>query len=131
MKLFTMERSWRNNEPRISCIPPGTYFLEKHSGQKYTDTWALVGETVSHWPSASKKRYGVVFHVANLPEELEGCIAPGTFIGHLQNSIAVINSGEAMEKFKSFMNDQRRVKLEISYIKSDLTKNLDPIREGI
>lgn len=77
LELYTVERPWLNNQPRVSCVPEGSYTLEPHSGGKYTDTWALVGDTVSHWPDEGKRRSTCVFHAGNTYEDVKGCIAPG------------------------------------------------------
>jgi hypothetical protein len=65
---YTIELPWRDNMPRVSCIPEGTYELyQRHSGKfgwhiglKYVDG-----------------REAILIHPANdALKELKGCIAP-------------------------------------------------------
>lgn len=86
----TLERPWLNNEPRVSCIPSGTYtaiaFQSPHNG----DVWLLENTT---------PRSMIEIHPANLVEELLGCIAPGTK-GILGNKPAVLRSKQTMAMLK-------------------------------
>lgn len=90
--LDILECPWLDNRPNVSCVPEGTYHLEPHSSAKYADTWALVGETVSHWPS-SKPRSACVFHIGNWAKDTRGCLLPGTE----REVDMVVNSARAME----------------------------------
>lgn len=72
--LETLEPPWLDNEPFVSCVPDGTYQLVHHDSSKYPDTWALTGETVSHFESPGFARYTCVFHAGNFPRETVGCI---------------------------------------------------------
>lgn len=74
---YSLERPWVNNEPFISCVPEGEYELKYHRYKGRLDTYALVGETVSHFPS-DKQRNLILIHPANKVNELQGCIATGT-----------------------------------------------------
>jgi hypothetical protein len=71
-----LERPWVDNKPNISCIPEGIYDLQYHSYKGKVDTYALIGETVSHFPG-DKQRNLVLIHPANKVEQLQGCIATG------------------------------------------------------
>lgn len=68
LELWTIERPWLDNKPWVSCIPTGVYTLHPHSGTR--------------WPSAIRidgahGRTAILFHPANWPSELHGCIACG------------------------------------------------------
>jgi hypothetical protein len=76
-QIFSHERCWRDNIPGQSCVPAGFYHLVPHDGQKYKDTWALVGETVSHYPRAGKIRYACALHWEDDAAFLHGCVAFG------------------------------------------------------
>ena len=68
-----------------SCVPAGTYRLERHSSDAHPNVWALVNPQlgVYHWPwDEPKQLQGIardccLIHPANFASELEGCIAPG------------------------------------------------------
>ena len=49
-QLAVLEPPWIDNGPFVSCVPEGKYVLVPHNTEKYPDTWALVGKTVSQWP---------------------------------------------------------------------------------
>lgn len=64
----TIELPWLNNQPNNSCIPEGTYVLEKRWSPKYL--WHLHITGV-------KGRSLILIHPANdAVKELRGCIAP-------------------------------------------------------
>lgn len=100
-ELFTLERPWQENAPRISCVPDGVYSLEPHNGTRWKDTWALVGQTVSHFPGEGKPRSACVFHPANLPSELMGCIAVGigAFV-HDPQGFTLVDSRAGMDRLR-------------------------------
>lgn len=80
-RLMTLERSWNQNVPRTSCVRAGFYHLVPHHGTKYTDTWALVGESVSHLPGEGKRRSACVLHWEDDAKFLLGCISFGLRLG--------------------------------------------------
>ncbi len=104
LQLYTVEREWRDNEPNISCVPADDYEMVPHSG-KYADTWALVGETVSHYPETSAARSTCVFHVGNRWMDVRGCVAIGTWFGVIKGIRAVVHSRDAMAVFRQALRD--------------------------
>lgn len=83
----TIERPWVPTPLSIggrkgeSCVPRGTYQLERHSSEQHPDTWALVNSDldVIHYEDRNRPnaRALVLIHPANYARELRGCIAPG------------------------------------------------------
>lgn len=76
----TLERTWRGNLPRVSCIRPGRYELVRRASKKLPGSdhvYALVGGDVGLEPGPGIARTLVEIHPANFPLELEGCIALG------------------------------------------------------
>ncbi len=75
----TCERIWNNNLPGRSAVPPGFYVLEPHTGIKYADTFALIGETVAHYNNSPPdvSRYACVIHWEDDGRFLQGCISIG------------------------------------------------------
>ena len=66
----TIELPWKDNKPKISCIPEGEYFIAKRYSKKFG--WHLEVLQVSN-------RSLILFHPANYAvRELQGCIAPVT-----------------------------------------------------
>jgi hypothetical protein len=96
---FSMEREWRNNQPNVSCVPEGQYALIEHYSPSFGETYALLNHDlgVGVYPGESHRSL-ILIHKANWVRQLEGCIAPGTVIGTLDDEWAVRRSGEAYEK---------------------------------
>lgn len=72
----TIEEVWRNNQPRISCIPTGVYVCERsvfHRGGY--PTFEITGV-----PS----RTLIKVHRANTVEDLLGCVGIGLSLGVLR-----------------------------------------------
>lgn len=68
----TIELPWKENEPRLSCIPEGKYLLVKRYSTKFR--WHLQLQNVVN-------RSLILIHAANdAQKELKGCIAPVSFL---------------------------------------------------
>jgi len=68
----TIELPWKNNTPKISCIPEGEYELRKRYSQRFGNHFILIGV-----PGRSY----ILMHPANdALKELKGCIAPVSFL---------------------------------------------------
>ena len=91
-RLITLERRWNNNLASISCVPSGFYHLVPHNGTKYKNTWALVGNTVSHLPGYGKPRSACVLHWEDDAAFLQGCISFGLKIGMLGDEFKLYES---------------------------------------
>lgn len=92
--IVTMERPWLNNIPNKSCIPAGVYtckWLERSASGRYKRCWH-----VQDVPGRS----GILWHKGNLVRHTLGCILPGMKKGTLENSPAVLSSGNAMARLR-------------------------------
>jgi len=98
-RLFTVEREWLDNVAFSSCIATGDYVLKKHKYRGDFDTFAIVGGTVSQYQQEGYERFACVFHVANKPEELCGCIGLGLSPAVFNKKWGVANSAVATERF--------------------------------
>lgn len=81
VQFGTMERLWRENRPNVSCIPAGRYELVRYPTRKFKGfdhVYALRGDGVDLAPGPGVLRSTIEIHPANVPLELEGCIALGT-----------------------------------------------------
>ncbi len=74
---MSCEREWLDNTPGKSCVPLGFYVLEPHDGVKYKQTFALIGETVSHSQQSGVQRYACVIHWSATGAGLQGCVSVG------------------------------------------------------
>lgn len=75
---FTVEREWNNNNPSVSCVPAGTYRLKQHKSPKFGQCFAIEAPSLGVTVYGPSQRTHCLMHVANFPQQLEGCIAPGT-----------------------------------------------------
>lgn len=111
---YTVEKPWKDNQPFASCIPNGTYNLQKYSSGKYPDTYCLYSEEHKVYPrKKGEGRYAILFHSANVESELAGCIAPGTDLGFVYNKWAVLNSTQAMRDLKAILDSREQWQLHI------------------
>jgi hypothetical protein len=68
-RCFSLELPWRDNKPRVSCIPTGRYRIVLEFSPAFgMHLWEL-----KDVPNRSE----VKIHVANYTRQLRGCIAPG------------------------------------------------------
>lgn len=96
--LFTCEKPWRQNKPNISCVPEGTYTLRKRRSGIVERT--SKGKYITGWEVTNvPDRTFIMFHIANWPHELEGCIAVGKSYGILFNALGVNSSADAFDIF--------------------------------
>lgn len=107
-QLWTVEQPWRLNQRQRSCIPEGKYQVIRHNSAKYPNSFALVNHALDVYyqpgpgvPEAARK--AILIHPANVPEDLAGCIAPGTELGFTRNRLAVLNSKVAMNHVRQFL----------------------------
>lgn len=70
---FTLEEPWRDNKPRISSIPEGTYKCIQHGWEpdtkvKFKRVWHLLNVP---------GRSAILIHAGNTIDDTEGCILVG------------------------------------------------------
>lgn len=96
--LYTVERQWNDNKPSVSCIPEGTYLCvpRRYHRGGYKAIEVLDVPNRSH----------ILFHRANVAEELAGCIAPGLKLGWYKNQWAVMSSTLAFRKLMNAYGGQ-------------------------
>lgn len=102
----TVERPWLGNAPNESCIPEGVYTVERYTSPRHGNVFILSGGTVDKFYNSNGQRWGILFHKANLPTQLEGCIAPATRIGVLNGQTAGLSSGRSFEKLSALLDEK-------------------------
>ena len=83
-RLQTLERPWLNNKASKSCVPEGTYIVNRD----HTGRWQYF--SIINVPN----RTFIEIHPANKVEHLEGCLALGMQRG--SDNISIINSEAAI-----------------------------------
>ena len=96
-------------EPTDLMMKPGFYICVPHGWEpnsKFThkETWALVGEEVSHQPEFGVKHAAVLFHEGNWIKDSKACILPGSR-GLLEGEPAVLSSKVAMDKLRKIIGN--------------------------
>ena len=93
-----IERGDRNNERNVSNVPTGTYPLVWENSTKFGMVWEL-----KDVPNRSECK----IHVANMWDEINGCIAPGTYLGELNADgyYDTLASGDALKRFHLALAD--------------------------
>ena len=112
---WTIELPWRQNIPSISCIPEGSYWLQPHTRPGGKKSIILFGDTVSPAQADSCPRYGILFHPANQPHELKGCIAPGLDRKPGRVNKSVMGMAALMRACKPTFKDHGRMVLTIRH----------------
>ncbi len=97
-QLATLERPWLENKPFVSCVPPGSYIVDRDKTGRFK--WYKLREVTG--------RSFIEIHPANKANQLEGCIAPCMYI---KNGIGY-GSREACELILKWFGDNSFV-LEI------------------
>ena len=87
---FTLENTWADNEPRISCIPEGTYDLTTKTYGRFYDRYDHPIVVVKNVPNRSE----ILFHKGNYPKDTLGCI----LVGDTKAKDAVYNSSNTYNK---------------------------------
>ena len=93
-----IERGDRNNERNVSNVPTGTYPLVWENSPKFGMVWEL-----KDVPNRSECK----IHSANMWDEINGCIAPGTYLGELNADgyYDTMSSGDALKRFHLALTD--------------------------
>lgn len=97
-RWVTLEPPWKNNEPKVSCVPEGRYVAKRRfDSSKATVTWEL-----QDVPGRSHILCG---HVGNRVEDTEGCILFGDKFGRQYDRNYIYNSKAAYVDFVKTMYD--------------------------
>jgi len=111
LDLMIAEPPWRGGGEG-SCVPPGFYSLVRHDGPRYRDTWALVGEHVSHDPEPGISRSACVWHAGNWGADTEGCPLPGLELRPMLDQrrgvveLGVTDSRDAMDLLRAALRSE-------------------------
>ena len=108
-----IERGDRNNERNVSNVPTGTYPLVWESSPKFGMAWEL-----KDVPNRSECK----IHAANMWDEINGCIAPGTYLGELNADgyYDTLASGDSLKRFHLALEDMQEQGTTITIFNSYL-----------
>ena len=104
-RFVTLELPWKNNQRKVSCIPPGTYRGVKRTSPKYG-----LHVHILDVPG----RDLILMHNANFVTQLEGCIAVGEEIRDINadGTLDITNSVKTLKKLVSLLPDSFAIIIE-------------------
>ena len=105
-RAYTIERPWFENAPFVSCIPEGSYLCRRGHFPKHGETFEVTGVS---------NRSAILFHVANVAKDVQGCIGLGARLGVLDGYWAVHGSAEAFQKFLETLDKVKSFTLVITH----------------
>ena len=94
----TLELPWKNNAPRVSCIPAGRYEVVKRNSPKYGDHF--------HVLNVPNRSY-ILIHHGNYNRDTLGCILVGIGVKDINGDgeLDVVNSRAAMKELNAALPD--------------------------
>lgn len=106
LDVKTLELPWKENERKISCIPPGTYICERIQHPRFGHSWHVMDVP---------NRDGIIIHIGNFASgakvDIEGCIMPGLrFIDlNFDGTLDVADSTKAMNLLRAILPEKFRL----------------------
>ena len=100
---LTLELPWRDNHRYISCIPAGSYLIERKNSMRF-------GSVVE--VKYVSGRSDILFHSGNVYTDTNGCILLGKVFGKLYGLNAVLTSRPQVAAFAELVGDEQ-AELEI------------------
>lgn len=97
--FFTLELPWRNNAPKISCVPPGKYKVVKRYSTKYGHHF--------HLTDVQGRSY-ILIHSGNYYTQILGCILVGLGLQDINHDGLkdVTGSKAALEKLNELLPNE-------------------------
>ena len=101
-----LELAWLDNQRSISCIPEGTYEVEKYNSAKYKNAF---------WIKNVPDRDAILIHKGNFATgdhiDTEGCQLPGMYFADIDGNgnIDVVQSGKAMDALNKHLPDKFKI----------------------
>lgn len=112
--FYTVERPWKDNEKGVSSVPLGHYSLVWMPTTTPVPslfrghTWYLNGGTVTcHHEGAHRTR--CAFHIANVFDDVDGCVGVGRGLGYLDRKWAVSGSRDALKDLYKLIGGQNHL----------------------
>lgn len=94
---LSLENSWKDNKPNVSCIPFGRYICKRVKSPKYGNTFEITNVN---------SRSHILFHWGNWAKNTLGCVLLGEEFAVLKNEPAIASSKNA---FNEFLNKLRGI----------------------
>ena len=102
----TLEPSWRDNLPNVSCIPAETYHCIRYESKKFGETFLVEGVP---------GRSGILFHKGNVEDDTRGCILVGEEFDPVFGKPGIKMSGDGFSEFKKLIGEDDEFVLEVRW----------------
>lgn len=89
LQLYSLERTWQNNEQDVSCIPAGVYNPAIVESPKYGKVYGIPVDG----------RTGILIHPFNWIRQSLGCIGLGNAPGVVLGTNGIMGSRDAVARF--------------------------------
>lgn len=96
----TVEQAWDNNKKAASCVPAGVYTVSRHTSPKFGDCFSISNPDAGVTVSGPSLRDNCLFHAANYPSDVKGCIGPGRDFMPEGSRWGVSNSRKTLDMLK-------------------------------
>lgn len=103
--VLTLERPWQDNEPNVSCIPPGRYRCGRVRSPKFGETFEV--QNVPH-------RTHVLFHRGNTTEDTQGCILVGEEFSGTFEKPMIVSSQRGFLELMTLMDGITTFELQVT-----------------
>lgn len=105
---YCLELIWKNNYKKISCIPVGTYNVEKRISDKFGEHFHILNVP---------GRDFILIHSGNYHSDTQGCILPGIYLQDINkdNEIDVASSRVAMQDLLKLLPEKFKIKIIENY----------------
>lgn len=114
--MYTVERPWLENNRRISCIPEGLYRCRS----RMFNRGGYETFEITDVPGRSE----ILFHVANVSSDVNGCVGLGSYLGCVNGQWGVMSSREAFSRFMAYVGRMDSFLLELSGASPENAKSL-------
>lgn len=104
--LITLERPWKENKAKISCIPEGQYLCKRVVSPHFGETFEVT--------NVPERSY-ILFHKGNFVEDSKGCIILGNSFG-TGDVPFVKESKKAFEIFMETFRNKKEFQLNIKRV---------------
>lgn len=104
-ECYTLEEAWRDNQPKISCIPKGSYALARDTFKGRYPNYRLV---------EVPGRTAIELHIGNSVVDTEGCILLGSLVLLGTANALLMRSQAAFAAFMERMDGAERATLVVA-----------------
>lgn len=101
---YTLENTWMDNEPRVSCIPEGRYGMKTKTYGKYYKKYQLPIPILQDVPGRSE----ILIHPGNYAKDTLGCI----LVGDSKGEDAVWNSRNTWHNIYPYLSNATEIWIE-------------------